>query len=185
MEYGGAPRSFAVDFAALGFLVEAPMHGYELRDRLSEGLGSLWRIASSQLYNVLRRLEEKGWIDGRIEPQAGRPSRNVHQITAQGERAFWSWASAPVVHLRDVRVELLAKIYFLRRLAPKRVDVLIDAELEVLHRLRADLEARNRIASDDKEFGALALGFRRSLVDGAIRWLVENRVPLASVRESE
>lgn len=161
------------------------MHGYELRDRLSEGLGSLWRIASSQLYNVLRRLEEKGWIDGRIEQQAGRPSRNVHQITAQGESAFWSWVTAPVGHLRDVRVELLAKIYFLRRLAPERVEALIDAELMSLNRLRAHLEARNRIESDDKAFGALALGFRRSLVDGAIGWLEENRVRLASVKESE
>ena len=182
MEYQGTPRSFAVEYAALGFLIKAPMHGYDLRDRLGQGLGSLWRIASSQLYNVLHRLEKKQWIACRVEPQSGRPSRNVYQITEAGERAFWTWATSAVGHLRDVRVELLAKVYFLRRLAPEKVATLVDLETETLRLLLGRLKEKEGIESDDEAFGSLALAFRVSQVGGAIRWLEENRDQLASVK---
>ena len=183
MEYQGIPRSFAVEFAALGFLVEASMHGYELRERLSAGLGSLWRIASSQLYNVLHRLEKKGGIECHVELQSGRPSRNVVRITAIGERAFWGWAMSPVRHLRDVRVEFLAKVYFVRRLDPSRIPELIDAERRALHELGERLSERDAIASDDEPFGRLALSFRRCQIGAALAWLDEHDDALADVRE--
>ena len=157
------------------------MHGYELRERLSTGLGDLWRIASSQLYSVLHRLEKKGWITCSVEPQAGRPDRKVYRITEGGDRAFWTWATSPVGHLRDVRVELLAKVYFLRRLAPDRIGPLIDAELRTLKGLRDRLQSKERIASDDESFGALALAFRVSQLGNTVAWLESNRKPLTSV----
>ena len=157
------------------------MHGYELRERLSSGLGDLWRIASSQLYSVLHRLEEKGWIRCSVEPQAGRPDRKVFRITPSGDRAFWSWATTAVGHLRDVRVELLAKVYFLRQLDPNRIGQLIDVELETLTGLRERLRSRERIASDDKDFGALALAFRVSQLSSTVAWLESNRERLTSV----
>ena len=157
------------------------MHGYDLRERLSKGLGDLWRIASSQLYNVLHRLEKKAWITCSVEPQTGRPDRKVYRVTENGEQAFWTWATSPVGHLRDVRVELLAKVYFLRRLAPDRIEQLVDAELETLRSLRNRLQSKERIGSDDKDFGALALAFRVSQLGNTVAWLEANRGRLASI----
>ena len=157
------------------------MHGYDLRERLSQGLGDLWRIASSQLYNVLHRLEKKEWIACSVEPQAGRPDRKVYHVTDSGERAFWTWATSAVGHLRDVRVELLAKVYFLRRIAPARIEALIDVELDTLRGLRERLQARGSIGSDDKGFGALALDFRVSQLGNTLSWLETNRGRLASI----
>jgi len=185
MEYPRGSRSFDVEYAALGVLMAGPMHGYQLREQLSAGLGSLWRIASSQLYNVLHRLEGKGWIDCHVEAQSGRPSRNVYRVTPNGERAFWSWATAPVHHLRDLRIELLAKIYFLRRLDPGRIPALIDAELDTLRKLYGRLEARDSIESDDADFGRLALSFRTWQIEQTVRWLERNRSELGEVREEE
>lgn len=157
------------------------MHGYDLRERLSEGLGDLWRIASSQLYNVLHRLEKKGWITCSVERQDGRPDRKVYRISKNGEQAFWSWATSPVGHLRDVRVELLAKVYFLRRLAPDRIGPLIDVERQTLRGLRDRLQSRERIGSDDRGFGVLALAFRVSQLSNTLIWLETNRDRLASI----
>jgi DNA-binding PadR family transcriptional regulator len=67
-----------LDLAILGLLKEQPLHGYELRKRLGEALGSLWGISYGSLYPALRRLER----DGAIEIVA--PGVNVVPIPATG-----------------------------------------------------------------------------------------------------
>lgn len=48
----------------LGMLKLGPAHGYELRARIRRELGPAWRVATSQLYTWLRRLEEEGNVAG-------------------------------------------------------------------------------------------------------------------------
>ena len=43
-----------LEFAILGLLHEAPMHGYELRKRLYEMLGTLHAFSYGSLYPTLR-----------------------------------------------------------------------------------------------------------------------------------
>ena len=178
MEHVRSGRSFAVDFAALGFFRERPMHGYELRDRLSQGLGALWRIASSQLYSVLHGLEGRGWIDSHVESDSGRPARTVYAITPAGTRAFEAWITSPVEHLRDVRVEFLAKIYFLRRLSPERIATFVDAQIRVLENLESKLSRRGRLQSDDVGLGEIAVSFRTKQTRSLIEWLKESECAL-------
>lgn len=52
-----------LDLAILGLLKEQPLHGYELRKRLGESLGSIWGISDGSLYPALRRLEREGSIE--------------------------------------------------------------------------------------------------------------------------
>jgi len=52
-----------LELAVLGLLAEQPRHGYELKKRLSETLGSLWGISFGSLYPALRRLERAGAIE--------------------------------------------------------------------------------------------------------------------------
>jgi PadR family transcriptional regulator AphA len=185
MEYRRRSRGLAVEHAVLGFLVEAPAHGYELRDRLVRGVGSFWRIASSQLYQVLHRLEEEGWVERAVEAGSAGPSRNVYRITRKGEGAFWSWAASPVRHVRQIRVEFLAKVYFLRRLAPERLSGLVAGQIEALRELRKHMRGRPRLETDDVGLGELAASYRRSQVAGTIRWLVENEPKLLAGKERE
>jgi len=174
MEYRRKRGSYPVDRAVLGYLLEGEHHGYELSERLSSGLGPLWRIAPSQLYSVLHRMEGEGMISCRVEPQGGRPPRRIYRILAKGERAFWAWVTSPVRPLRNIRVEFLAKVYFLRRLSPEKIPALIDAELEALGEL-ADRLANARVESDDGRFGEIVVSFRQSQVSSVIGWLRENR----------
>lgn len=57
-----------LELAILGLLKEQPLHGYELKKRLSETLGSLWGISYGSLYPALRRLEHDGSIEI-VEPE--------------------------------------------------------------------------------------------------------------------
>jgi DNA-binding PadR family transcriptional regulator len=52
-----------LELAILGLLQEQPRHGYELKKRLSETLGSFWGISFGSLYPALRRLERSGAIE--------------------------------------------------------------------------------------------------------------------------
>jgi DNA-binding PadR family transcriptional regulator len=57
-----------LELAILGLLKEQPLHGYELKKRLGETLGSLWGISYGSLYPALRRLEHDGSIES-VEPE--------------------------------------------------------------------------------------------------------------------
>lgn len=186
MEYRSRSRGLAVEHAILGFLLEAPMHGYELRDRLAQGLGAFWRVATSQLYQVLHRLEEERWVAcTTVEARSAGPSRNVYRTTDTGEQAFWKWVTSPVRHARQIRIEFLAKIYFLRRLAPDRLGGLVEGQTAVLRRLDSHLSKRSAIETDDAGLGALAVSFRRSQIACTLGWIEENRRRLLEGKERE
>lgn len=54
-------RASMLELAILGEL-QVPLHGYELRKRLSQSLGPVRRLSFGSLYPALHRLEERGLI---------------------------------------------------------------------------------------------------------------------------
>jgi DNA-binding PadR family transcriptional regulator len=90
-----------VEFAILGLLHEAPMHGYELRKRLASPLGAFRAFSYGSLYPALRRLLRAGLIveetaevddeDATAKTAArswGRRARRVYKLTAEGKERF-------------------------------------------------------------------------------------------------
>ena len=80
-----------LDLAILGLLKEQPLHGYELKKRLGETLGSLWGISYGSLYPALRRLERDGAIEG-VDPEPARrgardPGHRLARRRPRGRRA--------------------------------------------------------------------------------------------------
>ncbi|MPY98737.1 MAG: PadR family transcriptional regulator [Actinophytocola sp.] len=84
-----------LEFAILGLLHEAPMHGYELRKRLHDTLGMFRTFSYGSVYPTLRRLQRAGLIAE--EPGAatdhenrawGRKARRVYKLTAEGKERF-------------------------------------------------------------------------------------------------
>jgi DNA-binding PadR family transcriptional regulator len=52
-----------LELAVLGLLRDGPRHGYELKQRCSEIVGSLWGVSFGSLYPALKRLERNGAIE--------------------------------------------------------------------------------------------------------------------------
>src|ERR1700693_2010557 len=77
-----------LELAILGLLKESSMHGYQLRKRLAEALGSFWQVSYGSLYPALKRLQREEAVE-MIFPreQVGR-RRNVYRITVKGEQMF-------------------------------------------------------------------------------------------------
>ena len=85
-------RGGVLEFAVLGLLHEAPMHGYELRKRLNAVLGSFRAFSYGSLYPCLKQLLRTGWIveDVAAEGTAltGKRSKIVYKLTAEGKEHF-------------------------------------------------------------------------------------------------
>ena len=80
-----------LEFAVLGLLSEAPMHGYELRQRLKAVLGAFRAFSYGSLYPCLAKMERSGWIVKEAagsSAMAGRRSRVVYKLTAEGKERF-------------------------------------------------------------------------------------------------
>jgi DNA-binding PadR family transcriptional regulator len=83
--------SGVLEFAVLGLLHDSPMHGYELRKRLSGMLGTLRAFSYGSLYPCLKQLMGAGWIAESADPITAivsRRSKIVYQLTAEGKEHF-------------------------------------------------------------------------------------------------
>jgi DNA-binding PadR family transcriptional regulator len=83
-------RAGVLELAVLGVLHESPMHGYELRKRLNTLLGTFRAFSYGSLYPCLKDLLAQGLIaedepDGPPKPLAGRRSKIVYRLTADGK----------------------------------------------------------------------------------------------------
>lgn len=153
----------------LGFLMSGPHHGYELHREFSRELGQVWRIGRSQLYAQLKQMEESGMVSVETEFQPSRPLRKVYHLTPSGREHFLEWLNEPIPHLRHIRLEFLARLFFYRRLSLPGLEELVARQKEILASRAASL--RRSAAETDDDFRRLVLEFRRGQMEAAVCWL--------------
>src|SRR5437588_10864847 len=81
-------RSGVLELAVLGLLHESPLHGYELRKRLSALFGPVRRISYGSLYPCLKDLVADGLIaedESASVAGVGKRGRTVYKLTAEGK----------------------------------------------------------------------------------------------------
>lgn len=162
-----------IEHALLGFLVERPLHGYELHQRLNEAraLGLIWHVKQPHLYALLTRLETEGLISAEVIPQDARPPRRLLHLTAAGRDAFGHWLTTPVAHGRDVRIEFLAKLFWAQQHGPDTTHELIAIQRAATQAQLAQLAAALASSSDDHPYAQLVYQFRRGQLEAILHWL--------------
>jgi DNA-binding PadR family transcriptional regulator len=82
--------AFKTDFEALilGAVAAGPLHGYGIVKAIREGSQGALRAGQGQLYPVLHRMEEAGWLAAEWEPQGSKPPRKVYRLTEEGTAAL-------------------------------------------------------------------------------------------------
>jgi DNA-binding PadR family transcriptional regulator len=169
-----------LEISVLGLLNESPMHGYELRKRLSNLLGTFRAFSYGSLYPTLRRLAEAGWISEEASmdavgpgPVRSRRGKRVYRLTAEGKE-----------HLADLLADVGPEAFdddgFGARLAffgQTRSDI----RLQILEgRRRRVEEQREGMKSTLARTGERLDRYTRELhehglesVDREVRWLTE------------
>jgi DNA-binding PadR family transcriptional regulator len=156
--------------ALLGFLMEGPVHGYELHGRVEEELGRIWTMGISNIYGALKRLEEAGQVEFTLDPQESRPPRKVYHITPTGRSSFLDWVQRPMPSMRDMRVAFPAKLYLFHTLGLEGVDELIAAQ-EAVCRQRIERLERRADQCGPHAFDRLVFDFRRRQIEAILAWL--------------
>ena len=165
-----------LEIAVLGLLNESPMHGYELRKRLAELLGTLRAFSYGSLYPTLRRLAEAGWISEEAPLEsAGRSRRGkrVYRLTADGKERFAEL-------LADVGPDAFDEEGFGARLAffaQTRADIrlqILEGRRRRVEEQRADLTRTTDTAGRRLDRYTLELQEHGlEAVDREVRWLTE------------
>ncbi|MFG3619118.1 PadR family transcriptional regulator [Nocardia sp. NPDC047654] len=85
----------ALEHALLVSLTERAGSGYELARRFDKSIGYFWSATHQQIYRVLKRMEESGWIDGESVVQEGRPDKKVYSVSEAGRAELARWIAEP------------------------------------------------------------------------------------------
>lgn len=165
----------SVDYLLLGALADGPKHGYEILQFLERHFGPAWYVGNSQLYTVLKRLERKGLVCSEVRSQENRPAKRVFSLTAGGRSAFQGWLGKPVQHIRDMRIEFIAKLFFARHMETLRLHRLIDAQQAILH--KASERIASRLEKEQDAFARIVLSSKLHMAKGWTTWLQDSAGP--------
>jgi DNA-binding PadR family transcriptional regulator len=187
-----------LELAILGLLKEQPLHGYELKKRLTETLGFVSGVSFGSLYPALRRLEDDGAIQsvdgagpalgspptpttgsisgetavGRIRRRTrqGRRNRKAYRITDRGDARLHELLAEDPPGGNDERAFTL-QFAFCRHLPD-------DERLALLRRRRAELDDRLARVRDaepgrDDRYARSLVKHRTESISRDLQWVDE------------
>lgn len=160
------------DEVVLGLLKAKPTHGYDLLEVFNSPahLGRCWRMSTSQLYAVLKRLERNGSVCGKEVDVLNAPSRIEYEITDHGCQQLdnWLFELKPSASVHRIRVEFLSRIFIANLLNHPR-DPIVKGQIASCERQRDRFHSQKQTCRSDME--ALTLDFIINQLDAAINWL--------------
>jgi DNA-binding PadR family transcriptional regulator len=172
----------SIEYVLLGFLEKEPIHGYDLFKRLSsfESVGLVWRIKQSQLYALLERLEEEGLVMSVIIPVESHPNRKQYSLTDAGRTAFHAWHSQPVQHVREIRMEFLAKLFFALENGNTPALKLIDAQKVSCREWLKNMDLRWEKLENTQKYEHIVLEYRIAHLQAILDWLEKVQKEIAA-----
>ena len=159
------------EYLILGFLMNAERHGYEIHHLFSRGVGHIWHVGISQVYALLKKMEAEEKVVASIQTQDHRPARHIFAITPKGRDAFLQWVYTPLEKIRDLRLDFLAKLFFIRELNLAGIDDLIAKQIHIFQdQLR---EIKNKDENSNDGFDHLVYQFKIVQLEAVLSWLRE------------
>jgi DNA-binding PadR family transcriptional regulator len=127
------------DLLVLGFLLDRPMHGYEISQCVkAEGVTTWFNISTAAIYYSLNKLHKRGLVS-EMRSRGGGAEKSVYHATEQGRRQFFAGMEATLASEEPVRFEYDLGIYLLNRLPQARALALLEKRLDFLRDWGAEL----------------------------------------------
>lgn len=178
-------RKLTPDDTLLGLLAANSQHGYQLLDafRDPQQLGQVWYVSTSQLYAVLKRLEQQGLIAGTQVTSADAPPRTEYALTEAGQARLRAWLDEPQPSpsLRRIRVEFLSRLYIAGLLGCPTEPIIARQRAACARRLEGMCARR---VTPPRGVGDLALEMVIAQLTAIIAWLDECDMALDSPGDS-
>jgi DNA-binding PadR family transcriptional regulator len=162
------------EYALLGFLAQHPAHGYDLHQQLAQHLGQVWHVSLSQVYSILNRLENNGYITGTVQEQDKLPNRRRFRLTTPGRRHFETWLHATSgCSTRAIRLEFTTRLFFIQLLNPPGLHDLVEAQVAETRNCLTHLQAMLGDLPAEQKFNRLGLELRIRQLNSVIDWMLE------------
>ncbi|CAM2856705.1 PadR family transcriptional regulator [Paenibacillus sediminis] len=116
-----------LELAILGFLHESPMHGYELKQRLTMLTGHFRPVSDGALYPAISRLEKNKFLVKKREPGENGQEKMVLYLTEEGVAKLMKELADPEEMDISDRNRFFTLLAFLKFLEPQ-------AQINVLQR---------------------------------------------------
>ena len=157
------------EWACLGLVYPAPTHGFAIAARLrADGdVGRVWSLSRSLTYRALDQLIARGYV--RMvgeEPGLAGGNRTIVAATRTGRARLRRWVQTPVLHLRDVRTELLLKL-----IIADACEIGIGPMLELQHAQIKSLAAAIGVQGTDRGPADLVALWRMESSQAALRFV--------------
>lgn len=153
----------ATQGSLLGFLLDGPKTGWELRREVQASLARFWNVTTSHLYRELHALEQQQMVTA--GPKGVRDQRPF-TVTAKGRAAFGAWIARPPGP-EQIRFPLLVTLWFGRHLdAGTRSEFVRTSRQEHEERL-----AFYRALQPSDEHAAAVVSFGVAYERAVIDWL--------------
>ena len=157
------------EWACLGLLYKKPSHGFAIAARLKPGsdIGRIWSLTRPLTYRALEQLQIHGYIEESGE-EAGLAggNRTLLTITKPGRSIFRTWINTPVVHLRDMRSELLLKLILADECGINLTEML-KAQRKNIKILQRNIES----SLDNSNKNDAVLVWRREIAEATLRFI--------------
>jgi DNA-binding PadR family transcriptional regulator len=173
-----AKRTDVLDHTVLGVLSDGPLHGYELRKRLTAILGPFRALSFGSLYPCLRRLTDAGLIEqidmvdrDDIAGVATRRARIVYALTPEGKESFTAWVADTGPEAWEDEAFAARLAFFSRTEAAVRLRILEGRRTRLEERLSA---LQSSIDRTNERMDVYAERLQRHGIEGAereVNWL--------------
>ena len=161
-----------LEVAILGLLKERPMHGYELKKRLSYMLGHFWTVSYGSLYPALKRLEKSGSIERAYSVKEKTRNRNVFRITGRGEAEFMRLLTEDTSDSSLVDTEKFdLRMALFQYLEPETRLALLETRRRLLEDQVAKFKAYRSNNGDEDRYRKGLMRHKVELARSDIRWL--------------
>lgn len=166
-------QPFTIEHALLGLVRQHPLHGYEIYQRLKvhPTLSLIWNPKQSQVYAILKKLEQAGFLAATVETQEAYPPRRVLRLTQEGTAALKHWFSRPVRRWEDVQREFPVRLFFAQNSIDDTARNLVEQQRSVSRTWLTELQQRMRSLTACQSSEWLLIQFRMHQVQGFLNWL--------------
>jgi DNA-binding PadR family transcriptional regulator len=163
----------SLEIAILGLLKEGPMHGYEIKQRLSTTLGPFWTMSFGSLYPCLKRMRKAGFVQEQASDLGSRRGRRrtTYEITPEGETFFFEQLEHGAVYDTD-RFKL--RFAFFRYLpAESRIGLLERRKAYLQEKLEEFSESLKTAKERIDGYSMSLIRHQTEAAEQDIRWLQE------------
>lgn len=161
------------EYPLLGFLYFQPLHGYDLHKRLESTLGEVWTLPQNQVYNILKRLEQQGFItplQNEIESHA--LNKQTYRLTPLGKQHFETWLMTPTPgSARALRMEFICRLFFATQISEDLYSRLIQEQYQEIQQSLERLKKRLEACPAEQVFNRMGLELRIRQLNATLEWL--------------